>query len=345
VPVKNKAHILARWSRLIGGVVVTIATTLFGLLLVTFLIGRVVPIDPVLAVVGDKASHDVYEAARVSLGLDKPIWVQFLLYVGNVLHGDFGMSALTKNSVITDIGRVFPATLELATTGMMIGLSIGLPLGIIAAVNQGRPIDHLARLIGLMGYSLPSFWLGLVALLVFYAKLGWVAGPGRMDIAWDGMIEPRTGLLVIDAILQGEWEAASDAVSHLILPASILGIVSLAYISRMMRSFMITELKNPYVTAARVKGLPEWQVVLRHVLPNAIVPLVTVIALSYALLLEGSVLVETIFAWPGLGRYITNALLNADMNAVLGGTVVVGAVFVLVNLTADVVGRLADPRV
>ncbi|WP_244448479.1 ABC transporter permease [Bosea sp. LC85] len=317
---------------------------MFGLLLVTFLIARVMPIDPVLAVVGDRAPADVYEKARLDLGLDKPLWQQFAIYIGKVFTGDLGRSVLTSNTVADDIKTVFPATLELATLGTLIGIMLGVPLGIVAAVHQGRWPDQIARVIGLIGYSIPVFWLGLMGLLLFYAKLGWVGGPGRISVAYQDFVTPITGVIMLDAAMQGEWDAFWDAFSHLILPASVLGLLSVAYISRMTRSFMINELQQQYVIAARVKGVSEWQVIWGHALRNAVVPLVTVIALSYMHLLEGSVLTETIFAWPGLGRYITNSLLNADMNAVLGGTLVVGAVFIGVNLFSDIIGRLADPR-
>lgn len=333
-----------RWGRIAGRELSTVAITMFGLLLVTFLIARVIPIDPVLAVVGDNARPDVYEKARLDLGLDKPLWQQFAIYIGKVFSGDLGTSVLTAQLVTEDIKRVFPATLELATLGTLIGVSLGIPLGVLAAVNQGRWPDQIARVIGLFGYSIPVFWLGLMGLLLFYAKLGWVGGPGRIGVAWQDFVTPVTGVLLIDAAMQGEWEAFWDGFSHLILPSAVLGLFSLAYVSRMTRSFMITELQQQYVIAARVKGMSEARVIWHHALRNAFVPLVTVIALSYAHLLEGSVLTETIFAWPGLGRYITNALLNADMNAVLGGTLVIGAVFIGVNLLSDIFARLADPR-
>lgn len=221
---------------------------------------------------------------------------------------------------------------------------IGVPIGVIAAVHRGKWIDHLARVIGLCGYSVPVFWLGLMGLLLFYAKLGWVEGPGRQSVAYVDMLTPVTGVILLDAAMEGEWEVFRDAFSHLILPATLLGFFSLAYISRMTRSFMLTELQQQYITTARVKGLSERRIVWGHALGNIMAPLVAVIALSYASLLEGSVLTETIFAWPGLGRYITNSLLNADMNAVLGGTVVIGAIFIGVNLLSDIAGRLFDPR-
>ncbi len=321
-----------------------VAVTFFGLLLVTFLIGRVVPIDPVIAVVGERAPPDVVEQVRRELGLDLPLWQQFAIYVGKVLEGDFGTSVLTARPVLEDIRRVFPATLELATAATLLGVLIGIPAGVVAAVWQGRWPDHLIRVLGLVGYSVPVFWLGLVGLLVFYAKLGWVEGPGRLSVFYDDLVEPVTGVLLVDAALAGEWEVFRDAFWHLVLPASILGYFSLAYISRMTRSFMLAELRQEYITTARVKGVPEWRVIWRHALGNTLIPLVTVVVLSYAYLLEGSVLTETVFAWPGLGLYITNSLLNADMNAVLGGTIVVGSVFIGLNLFSDLVYRLVDPR-
>lgn len=335
---------LLGWLRIAWREATTIAITIFGLLLVTFLIARVIPIDPVLAVVGDNARPDVYEAARLAMGLDKPIWQQFAIYVGKVFQGDLGKSILTARPVAEDIRRVFPATLELATLGTLIGVVLGVPLGVAGAVGQGRWPDQVARLVGLFGYSIPIFWLGLMALLLFYAKLGWTSGPGRIGVAYQDFVTPVTGIILLDAAMQGEWDAFRNALSHLVLPASVLGVFSMAYISRMTRSFMITELQQPYIVTARVKGLSESRVVWRHALGNAVAPLATVVALSYAGLLEGSVLTETIFAWPGLGRYITNALLNADMNGVLGGTLVVGAIFIGVNLISDVIGRVLDPR-
>ena len=322
----------------------TLALTFFGLLLVTFLIGRVVPIDPALAAVGDRATAAVYERARIEMGLDLPLWQQFLIYVQKVLTGDFGQSVLTAQPVLSDIARVFPATLELATVATFLGVLFGVPMGVIAAVHQGRWPDQLIRLLGLIGYSVPIFWLGLVALLVFYAKLQIVPGPGRLDIFYDDLVPWVTGVLLIDAALARNWTVWQNALSHLVLPSAILGYFSLAYISRMTRSLMLEQLRQEYILTARVKGLSETRVIWRHALGNTAVPLITVIALSYANLLEGSVLTEIIFAWPGLGFYITNSLLSADMNAVLGGTIVVGSVFIAINLLSDVLYRTLDPR-
>jgi peptide/nickel transport system permease protein len=323
---------------------VTLAFTFFGLLLVTFLIGRVIPIDPVLAAVGDRASAEVCERVRVELGLHLPLWQQFLIYVKQAVTGDFGHSVLTANAVSEDIKRVFPATIELATLATLIGVSLGIPMGVKAAVNRGRWPDQLIRVLSLLGYSVPIFWLGLMGLLIFYAQLGWVGGPGRLDFAYEYLVEPVTGMLLVDSLLAGEWEVFGNALSHILLPANLLGFFSLAQISRMTRSLMLEQLSQEYIITARVKGLSEARVIWRHALGNAMVPLITVVALSFGNLLEGSVLTETVFAWPGLGQYITHSLLNADMNAVLGGTVVVGAVFIGLNLISDLLYRVLDPR-
>ncbi len=322
----------------------TLFLTFLGLVFVTFMIGRVVPIDPVLAAVGDRAPADVYEQTRIEMGLHLPLWQQFFIYVRDVLSGDLGKSVLTAQPVLVDILRVFPATLELSTVAVLIGLVVGIPSGVVAAVYHGRWPDHLVRIVGLVGYSMPVFWLGLLGLLLFYAKLDWVPGPGRLDIFYEDLVPAVTGVILIDAALAGDWEVFGNALSHLILPASILGYYSLAYISRMTRSLMLEQLSQEYVTTARAKGLAEWRVIWVHALGNTAVPLITVVALSYATLLEGSVLTETVFAWPGLGLYITNSLLNADMNAVLGGTIVVGVVFIGLNLLSDVLYRTLDPR-
>ncbi len=338
--------ILASRSRLraAAGLAATIALTFVGLTAVTFVIGRVMPVDPVLAIVGDRAPQDVYDRVYLELGLDRPIWQQYLRYLGSLLSGDLGTSIMTGRPVLEDIGRFFPATLELATIATLLGVLVGIPMGVVAAVRQGRWVDHVVRVVGLIGYSVPVFWLGLVALLVFYAKLGWTAGPGRLEVFYDGIVDPVTGILLIDAALAREWEIFSNAASHLILPASILGTFALAYIARMTRSFMLDQLGQEYVLTARVKGVSERAVVWHHAFRNVLVQLITIVGLTYASLLEGSVLTETVFAWPGIGSYITRGLFNNDMNAVLGGTVVVGACFVGINMLSDVLYKIVDPR-
>ncbi|RVO70146.1 ABC transporter permease [Sinorhizobium meliloti] len=323
---------------------VVVATTYLGLLAVTFFIGRVIPIDPVLAVLGDRAPNHVVERTREAMGLNLPLYQQFFIYCRQAFTGDFGTSVLTTNPVMADIRRVFPATMELATLGTLIGAFIGVPLGVLAAVKRGSIADQVVRVIGLVGYSVPIFWLALLALLVFYARLQWVAYPGRIDIVYEYSFTPVTGFYLLDSAWQGQWDVFRDVFRHIILPASLLGYFSLAYISRMTRSFMLDELQQEYIVAARAKGLSEARIIWTHALRNAAVPLVTVIALSYAGLLEGSVLTETVFAWPGLGLYITNSLQNADMNAVLGGTIIIGSVFIAINLLSDLLYRTLDPR-
>ena len=341
---ESTAALLRRWLFPAGRLIASLAVTFLGLLFITFIIGRMIPIDPVLAIVGERASQATYDQVYRELGLDRPLYEQFAIYVWQVLQGDLGTSLLTARPVADDILRVFPATLELATVATIIGVVLGIPMGVIAAVNQGRWQDQVVRVVGLFGYSMPVFWLGLMGLLIFYGVLDWVSGPGRLDIFYEDIVPPVTGVILIDSLLAGDFEVFKNALSHLVLPASVLGYFSLAYISRMTRSFMLEQLSQEYIVTARVKGVSEARVVWRHALGNILVPLITVIALSYANLLEGSVLTETVFAWPGLGQYITNALLSADMNAVLGGTIVVGTLFIGLNLLSDFLYRVVDPR-
>jgi peptide/nickel transport system permease protein len=246
--------------------------------------------------------------------------------------------------VAEDLIRVFPATFELATIGILIGVALGLPMGVLAAYRQGTWIDQTIRVLGLIGYAVPAFWLALVALAVFYAGLGWAAPPGRISIFYEGLVPVRTGVLLLDAALDGQWDVFLDALHHLVLPALILGFYSLAYISRMTRSLMLDQLGQEYLTTARVKGVSEWRVVWVHAFRPILVPIVTVIGLSYASLLEGSVLIETVFSWPGLGSYLTNALLNADMAAVMGATILIGGIFVIINRLSDILYGVLDAR-
>jgi len=327
-----------------GGLLLSLFATFLGLLFVTFVIGRLMPIDPVLAAVGDRASVSTYNQVRAEMGLDLPLWHQFLIYAWKVLHGDFGMSILTARPVLEDLIRVFPATAELATVGIIIGVVLGIPLGVWSAVYRNSFLDHVMRVLGLVGYSVPIFWLGIMGLLIFYLKLQWIGGPGRLDVYLDGEVPTVTGMILVDSLLASDWEVFDNAFSHIILPASLLGYYSLAYVCRMTRSLMLEQLNQEYLITARVKGVSERRVVWRHAFGNIQVPLITVVALAFANILEGSVLTETVFAWPGIGRYITTALLAADMNAVLGGTIVVGLVYIGMNLLSDILYRIVDPR-
>lgn len=331
---------LQRVGRRLG----TVALTLLGLLTLTFLIGRVMPLDPVLAVVGPDADHSTYMQVFQRMGLDRPLYVQFGYYLNDLLHGDLGNALLTGLPVLGDIKRVFPATLELATVAITLGICIGIPLGVYAATRRGRLGDHVVRVISLFGYSTPVFWFGMMGLLVFYAWLGWAGGAGRIDLAYDGLIKPVTGLLLIDSAMAGEWDVFASAIKHITLPACILGLHSTAYISRMTRAFMLAQLSQEYILTARVKGLSERTVIWRHAFRNILVQLLTIVALTYGNLLEGAVLIETVFAWPGFGQYLTSSLLLGDMNAVMGCVLLIGLIFVFLNLLADALYQVFDPR-
>lgn len=331
--------------RSIAGTAGAVPITLFGLILVTFLIGRVMPIDPVIAIVGDHAPPDVIARVREQLGLDRPLIVQFGIYLDRLLHGNLGTSVMTTHPVTQDIATYFPATFELATAAIILAIVIGIPLGVIAAARQGSRFDHVVRVVSLAGQSIPVFVLGLVFLLIFYVKLGIAPGTGQVDVLYDGMVDRITGMLVVDAALEGQWDVFWNALSHLAMPAIILAYFSLAYITRMTRAFMLDALSGEYIITARAKGLSSTRIIWYHAFGNIAVPLVTVIALAYAGLLEGAVLTETVFSWPGIGLYLTVSLLNADMNAVLGATLVIGLVYVILNMLADVLYRMLDPRV
>jgi len=335
---------MPRWLRPLLRQVASVAVTLLGLLALAFFIGRMLPLDPVIAIVGEQAEKETYDMVYRQLGLDRPLWQQFAFFIRDMLSGDFGNALFTGNRVADDLKRVFPATIELATFAILLGVGLGVPSGVLAAVYRDSLIDHITRFVGLLGYSTPNFWLGLMGLIVFYAWLGWVGGPGRLDVIYIDMVEPATGLLTIDALMAGEMDVFWDAFGHIVMPGTILGYSSMAYISRMTRSFMLEQLSQEYITAARVKGQSKWRVVWRHAFRNIMVQLITVIALAYAFLLEGAVLTETVFAWPGFGRYLTSGILAGDMNAVLACVLIIGVIFVALNLLSDLLYRMLDPR-
>ncbi|MGN8021648.1 ABC transporter permease [Phyllobacterium sp. 22229] len=328
-------------SSLLGSVFLT----LLGLTVITFMIGRVMPVDPVIAAVGDNAPEAVIARARIEMGLDQPVVIQFLHYLAQIVQGDLGKSILTRNPVATDIARYFPATLELATAALILAAVIGIPLGVWAAVRQGSYVDQTIRVVCLAGHSVPVFVLAMISLLVFYAVLGIAPGPGRQDIIFQDMVPHVTGILTIDSIIAGDWDALYDALIHMIQPVCILAYFSMAYITRMTRAFMLDALKGEFVITARAKGLSAAAVVWKHAFPTVAVQLVTVLALTYAGLLEGAVVTETVFSWPGLGQYLTISLMNADMNPVVGATLLIGLIYVVLNLLADILYKLLDPRV
>lgn len=321
-----------------------VGATLLGLLLLTFFIGRVMPLDPVLSIAGPEADRSTYEQVHRELGLDQPLPVQFGRYLASLAQGDLGRALLTGSPVAHDLARVLPATAELATLAMIVGTLLGVPLGVLAATHHGRWPDHLARVLGLLGHSTPVFWFAMMGLLVFYAWLGWAGGIGRVGLAHEGTVPVTTGLLLVDSLLAGDTAAFRSALRHLVLPAAVLGLHSMAYLSRMTRAFMLAQLSQEYVTTARVKGLPERTVVWGHAFRNIRVQLLTIVALTYGGLLEGAVLVETVFGWPGFGSYLTASLLLGDMNAVMASVLVIGILFVTLNGAADALYRVFDPR-
>ncbi len=322
----------------------TIMVTLLGLLILTFCIGRLMPVDPVRAIVGEEADRATYELVAERLGVNLPLHTQFIRYVGDVVRGDFGVSIRTGQPVISDIAHVMPATIELATFAILCGAGFGIPLGIFGAINRNRPADHIIRFLTLIGHSMPIFWTGMIGLIIFYAVLGLVGGGGRISDYYIGLVPETTGFMLIDAAIAGDWEVFGDALNHLILPASILGYSSMAYITRMTRSFMLDQLGQEYITTARVKGLSKGRTIWHHAFANIRVQLVTIVALAYGSLLEGAVLIETVFSWPGFGQYITNNMLIGDMNAVMTCVLLVGVIFIALNLLSDALYKIFDPR-
>ncbi|HSH68357.1 MAG TPA: ABC transporter permease [Deferrisomatales bacterium] len=330
-------------ARRLAQLVLTIGLTLLGLLAVTFFIGRLMPIDPVVAIIGEQADQAAYQTVYHQLGLDKPLPVQFFIYARSIFSGDFGFSLTTGNPVAEDLWRVWPATMELATLALVLGVLAGVPLGIIAAICQNSVWDHLVRLFSLIGHSIPNFWLGLMALVVFYAKLGWIGGAGRTSMQFIDALDPVTGSILLDSLMARRWDMFADALRHVIMPALILASGSMAFLSRMTRSFMLEQLNQEYIVTAKLKGLGTAGLVA-HAMRNIGVQLVTIVVLSYGGLLDGAVLTETVFAWPGFGRYMTTGLMNGDMNVTLACVFLVGAIFITMNLCADALYRILDPR-
>lgn len=338
------SHISPRLLRVIQ-TLITLALTLFGLLLVTFSLSALSPVDRVLQIVGDHASQSTYDQVRHQLGLDQPLPVQFWHYLLNLSHGDLGTASATGQPVLQDLLSAFPATLELATLALVIGTALGILAGVLCARFAGSPLDLTVRTFTLLGNSVPIFWLGLLMLALFYANLQWSAGPGRLDDIYQYTVTPQTGFVLIDTWLSGDSQAFRNALSHMVLPVTLLAYYSLASITRLTRSACLGEMNKEYILLARAKGAGEMTIMLRHVLPNIRGTLLTVVALSYTSMLEGAVLTETVFSWPGIGRYLTTALFAGDTTAIMGGTLVIGVCFVLINNLADMLVRLTDPRI
>ena len=320
--------------------------TLFGITLVAFLIANAVPADPVTANLPQSAlnNEQIIKAFRERWGLDKPLTEQYVTYLKNLLHGDLGVSIKTKHSVADDIRQFLPATIELATAGIISGLLIGVTVGIVAAVWRNSLADYVGRIFALFGVSFPVFLLALVLLQVFYVRFGVAAGPGRLDVR---MAKPPqvTGFFTVDALLAGDWPALKSAVSHLILPGVMLGVYVSGIIARITRSSMLEVLGMDYIRTARSKGLRERTVIWKHALSNASIPIVTVVGLSYGSLLTGAVLTESIFAWPGIGRYMFRASTSQDFPAIMGVSILIGFIYVGVNFIVDILYYILDPRI
>ncbi|MBB5695227.1 ABC transporter permease [Muricoccus pecuniae] len=314
--------------------------------LVVFLISALVPGDPVLAQLGDIAASNPATVAewRAKWGLDLPLWERYGIFLNGLAHGDLGISIATRRPVLDDIAQYAPATLELATVSFLLTLLVGIPLGIAAAVWRDSWVDSLARAISLLGVSAPTFWLAFIMLAIFYGGLEWAPGPGRMDpIAFPP--EGPTGLFLVDTLLARDWEGFWDSAAHLVLPSIVLAAATIGLITRTTRAAMLDSLGQDYVRVSRAKGLRERAIVLRHALPNALVPVVTLGGLAFANLLAGAVMTETVFAWPGLGRYTFRSAAALDFPAIMGITLVVSATYLLVNLLVDLSYAALDPRV
>ncbi|SFD93917.1 peptide/nickel transport system permease protein [Phytobacter palmae] len=338
------SHISPRLLRVIQTLIILVLT-LFGLLLVTFSLSALSPVDRVLQIVGDHASQSTYDQVRHQLGLDQPLPVQFWHYLLSLSHGDLGTASATGQPVLQDLLSAFPATLELATLALIIGTALGIFAGVLCARFAGSPLDLAVRTFTLLGNSVPIFWLGLLMLALFYANLQWSAGPGRLDDIYQYTVTAQTGFVLIDTWLSGDSQAFRNALSHMVLPVTLLAYYALASITRLTRSACLGELNKEYILLARAKGAGEMTIMLRHILPNIRGTLLTVVALSYTSMLEGAVLTETVFSWPGIGRYLTTALFAGDTTAIMGGTLVIGVCFVLINNLADLLVRLTDPRI
>jgi ABC-type dipeptide/oligopeptide/nickel transport system permease component len=327
--------------RLIALVMLTI-----GITLVAFLLTHLIPGDPAAANLGQAAVSDpaIVKAFDIKNGLNRPLPVQYLKYLAGLFHGNLGVSEHTQNPVTHDLAMYVPATLELAVTAIIISLIVGVPLGVIAAMKRNTWIDQVLRVISLSGISLPTFWLALVAYYVLFFKLGWLPGGGRLDPA-SSPPPHYTGLFTVDSLISGNWGLFKQAVQHLILPALVLAAYTVGLLTRFTRASVLEVLNNDYVRSARAKGLPERTVIMRHVLRPALIPILTVFGLAFGNLLSGTVLVEKIFSWPGIGQYAYDSALNLDLPAIMGVTIVVAVIYIGINFVVDILYGLIDPRI
>lgn len=321
---------------------------LLGVLVVTFAIERVIPGDPArLFAGGQRATPDEVERARVDLGLDQPLPVQFMSYALGIVHGDFGTSFVTHRPVSDDIRTFLPATLELVIPSMLIALLLGIPIGLLAGAAPGGMLDSTSRILAISGVALPAFWLAMVGQLLFAIWLGWLPLGGRLStlVIVDQPIQQVTGFYLIDAFVTDNWTAWFDALRHLVLPVAVLAVYPICLVIRQMRASVADVMTETYITAARATGLSERVVLFRFVLRNALIPTLTVLGLTFAASLTGTVLIEIIFSWPGLGRYVTDSITATDFPVVMTVTTVVTVGYVLINLLVDLIQASLDPRV
>jgi peptide/nickel transport system permease protein len=317
-----------------------------GVTLISFIVSHAVPSDPVVANLGQQASQrpEIVAAYKARWGLDKPLHEQYLTFLANLSHGELGTSLNTRRPISADISQFLPATIELSLVAILFALIIGLPLGILSALYRDGPIDHVARLVSLVGVSIPIFWLATVSLVIFYAALQIAVGPGRLG---PNLSSPPTvtGLYTVDALLAGDMATFRSALEHLVLPGLVLGSSVMGLITRVTRSSLLEVLHQDYVRTARAKGLVERTVILRHALRNALIPTVTVLGLAFGSLLSGAVMTETIFAWPGLGRYAYQSAVSNDFPSIMGVTFVIALMYIVVNLAVDVMYAVLDPQI
>ena len=321
-----------------------VVPTFLGVTLLTFALIHLVPGDPVEILAGERGIEPARHAAlRADLGLDKPMLVQYGIYLGGVFQGDLGKSIITKESVLDEFLDRFPATIELSVCALIFALLAGLPAGVLAAVRRGTVFDHTVMGISLTGYSMPIFWWALLLILWFSVYLGWTPVSGRLSFQY--FIEAKTGFMLVDTLLADEPGAFVSAVRHLILPSIVLGTIPLAVIARMTRSSMLEVLGEDYVRTARAKGVSPFQVITVHALRNALIPVITVIGLQTGVLLAGAILTETIFSWPGIGKWLVESIYRRDYPAVQGGVLLVASVIITINLIVDLLYGLVNPRI
>lgn len=315
--------------------------------IVTFAIARIVPSDPATLWVGPHPSKEQIEKARVDLGLDLPLHQQYLIYMQDLLHGDLGVSVKTHHPILDDLKTFLPATLELVIIGMLIAIFIGIPIGVLAGANRNSPLDHVSRLFAVLGVSMPAFWLGLLLQLLFYGELDLLPVAGRLEreISMFNPVDQITGFFTLDSLIGGNWEAFRSSVIHLILPSVTMATYVLGLTIRMTRSNMIEVLGEKYILAARALGLPRKMVLFHFGLRNAIIPTITVLGLSFVYSLTGAIVVEVIFSWPGLGKYVTEAIINVDFPVIMAVTLIITMFYVVINLLIDLIQAALDPRI